>query len=242
MTNTNRLTMPLIQASQAQKHVTHNEAMAFIDNALQLTFLSTDQVAPPVSPTIGDTYGVADSATGDWSFTTEGDIASWGGDAWYITSPSVGWSAWDVNTGAFVMFSGGSWIVQSPNFQNLAGVGIGTTSDATNKLAVSSDATLLNHAGNGHQVKVNKNVIGDTASLLFQTGFSGRAEMGTAGNDDFIVKVSADGSTWFNGLSVSPVDGKATVRTLNISDIPTSAAGLVSGDVWSNAGVLTVVS
>jgi len=28
---------------------------------------------------------------------------------------------------------------------------------------------------------------------------------------------------------------------LNISSIPTSASGLTAGDVWSNAGVLTIV-
>ncbi len=32
------------------------------------------------------------------------------------------------------------------------------------------------------------------------------------------------------------------VNSLNIASIPTSAAGLSSGDVWSNSGVLTIVS
>jgi hypothetical protein len=37
-------------------------------------------------------------------------------------------------------------------------------------------------------------------------------------------------------------ENKLTVETLNISSIPTSASGLVSGDIWSNSGVLTVVA
>ena len=35
--------------------------------------------------------------------------------------------------------------------------------------------------------------------------------------------------------------GTLKAKTLNLSDIPTSATGLVAGDVWSNGGVLTIV-
>ncbi len=55
-------------------------------------------------------------------------------------------------------------------------------------------ATLLNHDGAGHQLKINKAAAGDTASLLYQDAFSGRAELGLAGDDDFHFKVSPDGS------------------------------------------------
>lgn len=44
----------------------------------------------------------------------------------------------------------------------------------------------------------------DTDSLLFQAGFSGRPKMGTAGGDDFAVKVSADGTTWFDAMESVP--------------------------------------
>lgn len=74
--------------------------------------------------------------------------------------------------------------------------------DGTNRLALSSPASLFNHAGNGHQIKVNKAAAGDTASLLFQTSWTGYAEMGLAGSNAFSIKVS-DGSTWKTGLSIS---------------------------------------
>jgi hypothetical protein len=44
-----------------------------------------------------------------------------------------------------------------------------------------------------------------------------------------------------DGVSVD-TDNKMTIENLNISDIPTSAAGLASGDIWSDSGVLTVVA
>ena len=43
------------------------------------------------------------------------------------------------------------------------------------------------------------------------------------------------------GVSVD-TDNKMTIKNLNITDIPTSAAGLASGDVWNNSGVLTIVT
>ena len=64
-------------------------------------------------------------------------------------------------------------------------LGVNAVADEVNRLAVASEASLFSHDGAGHQVKVNKAAAGDTASLLFQTGWSGRAEMGTTGSDAF---------------------------------------------------------
>jgi hypothetical protein len=86
-------------------------------------------------------------------------------------------------------------------------LGINATADATNRLALSSAASLFNHAGNGHQVKLNKAAAGDTASFLFQTGFSGRAEFGTTGDDKFHFKVSPDGAAWKETLVIDPATG-----------------------------------
>lgn len=60
-------------------------------------------------------------------------------------------------------------------------LGVTTTADATNRLAVKSDATLFTHddatPGTGDMRQVlNKAAAGNTVSQLYQTGFSGRAE------------------------------------------------------------------
>jgi len=75
--------------------------------------------------------------------------------------------------------------IEAPDYQNLPQLGVQTSADATNRLAVSSEATLLTHAGADHQLKINKASTGDSASLLFQTGWSGRAEMGPPGGGRF---------------------------------------------------------
>jgi hypothetical protein len=90
-------------------------------------------------------------------------------------------------------------------------LGINASADTTTRFAVAAAASLFNHAGAGHQQKINKNAAGDTASLLFQTGFSGRAEMGTAGDDDFHFKVSADGSAWNEAIVVDRSTGRVSL-------------------------------
>src|SRR5262249_31105034 len=103
------------------------------------------------------------------------------------------------------VFSGTAWIEMAlPTSGTMQSLGLNATADTTNRLAVAAAATLFNNAGNGHQIKINKAAAGDTASLLFQTAWSGRAEMGTAGDDSFSIKVSPDGGTWRTGLAVSP--------------------------------------
>ena len=94
-----------------------------------------------------------------------------------------------------------------------------TTPDATNKLSVNSSAALFNNIGNGIQIKLNKNTASDTASLLYQTGFSSRAELGTTGDDSFHFKVSANGSAWNEALLIDQTTGLIRVNadpTLNL--------------------------
>jgi len=74
---------------------------------------------------------------------------------------------------------------------------------------------------------VNKATPGDTASLLLQSGWSGRAEIGLAGSDDLAVKVSADGSLFRTGLSVAAASGVVTAPAgLRVAAGSAAAPGL----------------
>jgi hypothetical protein len=201
------LSMPYIQPAQAQKHVTHNEALRLLDMIVQLAVLSADQSVPPSTAVEGDRYLVAANGQADWAGQS-GNIAVFVDASWQFIAPLAGWSAHVRDISTTVVFDGAAWASQVPELNNLPGIGIGTNFDSYNKLAVSSDAVLLNHAGGGHQLKINKSSQGDTASLLFQTGYGGRAEMGIAGSDDFALKVSADGSNWVEALRVDAMTGR----------------------------------
>lgn len=200
------LHLPYLQPAQAQKHVTHNEALRLLDAVTQLTVLSATQTTPPSVAAVGDRYIAAAPATSAWA-GQDGRITVYTQTGWEFFAAQTGWRADVTETGQSLRFDGTGWVPVVPETQNLPVLGVATTADATNRLAVSADATLLSHAGAGHQLKINKDSAGDTASLLFQTGWSGRAEMGTSGSDDFAIKVSADGTTFRTALSVEAGSG-----------------------------------
>lgn len=192
-TVSSNLSLPYIQSNQAQKHVTHNEGMRILDSLTQLSVISIAQVTPPASPAPGDRYIVPTGATGAW-VGQDTQLAVWDENTWRFFLATEGWVAWDQAGQAQVVFVAGQWVPTAPPLQNLDMVGINTTADATNRLAVFSDASLFSHDTNGsHQLKINKDMATDTASLLFQTGWSGYAEMGTMGANDFSIKTSPDG-------------------------------------------------
>lgn len=196
---TARLDLPLIKPSQAQKHVTHNEAIQVLDGLVQAAFEKIDAVAPPFEPVEGTLFALGAGSTGEWA-DQGGKLALRAGGGWIFMDPQEGWHGWDKATDTFQIYRNGEWSPLSASFENLAGLGIGTTSDATNRLAVSSDASLFNNVGAGHQLKINKSNSGATASLLFQSAWTGHAEMGLAGDTGFSIKVSDDGMTWFDAI------------------------------------------
>lgn len=200
------LSLPYLQASQAQKHVTHNEALQQLDMLVQTVVTERTRNAPPASPARGDRHIIGPAATGDW-VGQENALASYDGQSWHFITPQPGWRAYVSAEDREVIFDGTGWAPYDPGLQNLPGLGVGTQSDATNMLAVSGPATLLSHDGAGHQLKLNKASETDTATLLYQSNWSGRAEIGLAGSDALKIKVSDDGTNWIDALSIDPANG-----------------------------------
>jgi len=218
MNNTPNLKMPNIEAAQAQKHVTHNEALRVLDAIVQLSVNDRDLATAPGTPVDGARYIVAASATGSWAGKDQ-QIAAWQDNAWSYYVPQEGWLAWVADEDKLLAWDGAAWNEISGsgggsttlNPANGGLVGINATADTTSRLSVSSPATLFNHAGNGHQIKVNKNAVADTASFLYQSGFSGRAEIGLTGDDDFHFKVSPDGTGWKDSIVIDKSTGVVTM-------------------------------
>lgn len=203
------LSLPFIQPSQAQKHVTHNEALQRLDAVVQLSVKSASNIAPPANPTSGERYILPAGVTGVWSGSA-GQLAVYENMAWQFYTPAEGWFAWVSDIDQLWVFDGTTWGEHVSDLQNVDMFGVNTTADATNRVAVASDAVLLTHTGAGHQLKVNKASAADTASLLFQTGWSGRAEMGTIGSDNFELKVSSDGTTFHTALQANTATGSVS--------------------------------
>lgn len=202
------LGLPYIQPSQAQKHVTHNEAIQVLDVVTQLVVEAFDADTPPTVAGEGAVYALGGAPTGAWAGHAF-EIAVWRSSAWAFFAPLQGWRAWGRTHGDFRVWDGGEWATVKGETQNLDGIGIQTNFDTQNRLAVRGASTLLTNEGSGHQLKINKAGAGDTASLVFQSNWTGYAEMGLAGSEAFSVKVSHDGSSWTEAIRFDGASGLA---------------------------------
>ena len=217
MTETPHLALPYLAAAQAQKHVTHNEALGRLDVVVQLGVLDSALSEPPDGPEEGDRYIVGPDAAGGWA-GHDGDVAAFVDGAWLFLAPRSGWIALDAASGTVLVRQGGDWATIGSLLGAVARLGVNTTADDTSRLAVRSEAALFAaidaEAGGSGDIRLvaSKAGGGNTASLLFQTGFSGRAEIGLAGDDDLVVKVSPDGASWTEGLRVDGATGVPMIR------------------------------
>ncbi|WP_313138195.1 DUF2793 domain-containing protein [Paracoccus jeotgali] len=106
---TAHLALPFIMAAQAQKHVTHNEALRLLDGIVQLSVLDRDLTVPPGSPAEGDRYIPASGAAGAWAGWDD-SIAYWIDGAWMKILPAPGWLAWVVDEAQAIVWTGSAWI------------------------------------------------------------------------------------------------------------------------------------
>lgn len=241
MNETARLSLPFIMAGQALKHITHNDALNRLDALVQPVVESTVLTTPPVSPLPGEAFLVPSGAGGVWAGHGD-EIAAWQDGAWRFYDPAEGWQVFDRQSGTLRIFTGTTWTVVAATGSGLPQLGINASADSTNRLSVSAPATLFNHVGAGHQLKLNKAAAGDTASLLYQSSWSGCAEMGLMGDNSWRLKVSADGSAWTDAISVDAATSDVTVagvvRPAADNTQTLGASGARWAAVWSATGTI----
>lgn len=109
MVKTANLELPLVQAAQAQKHVTVNEALALLDAAAQLRLASVTQLAPAPWPADGTAYFVPPGADGDWALHP-GRLAVFSNGGWVFVTPRTGWRGWIVDQAEAAVFDGVAWV------------------------------------------------------------------------------------------------------------------------------------
>ncbi len=208
MSETHNLGLPYIDGGQAQKHVTHNEALRILDSAIQIAVLDTTRMAPPGDPAEGDRHLVAAGASGAWAGRTHA-IATWQDGVWMFMAPKDGWCVWSVADDAMVVFDGNGWRpVGTPSLDRVPHLGINAEADANNLLNVKSNAALFAAAssadgGSGDiRVQLSRETSSDTASVVFSDAYSGRAEFGLVGDAAFKLKVSPDGTNWREAFAI----------------------------------------
>ncbi len=118
------LLLPYIMPSQAQKHVTHNEAIRALDALTQIAVLDRDLTTPPTQAEDGDRYLVPGGATGAWS-NRAGQLAAWQDGAWDFYMPREGWLVWVIDDSRLLVRRDGEW-QELPNTGTGGGGGTGS--------------------------------------------------------------------------------------------------------------------
>ena len=212
MTQSSHLALPFIDAAQAQKHVTHNEALQLLDALVQLSVSARDQATPPTTPTEGQRLLVSAGASGAFA-GKDGQVATFLAGAWTFLPPRAGWRVFVEAESLLLVHDGANWSdvgLTLRALQNLALLGVGVSADAGNPLSAKINSALFTsrsvaEGGSGDlRFTLNKESAAKTVSQLYQTNYSGRAETGLTGDDHYHVKVSADGATWKDAIDVDP--------------------------------------
>jgi Protein of unknown function (DUF2793)/Chaperone of endosialidase len=250
MVDTANLALPLLAAAQSQKHVTHNEALMRLDGLIQIAVLAMAANAPVTPANAGDRYLVGSAPTADFAGQA-GKLASYDGTAWRFLSPKAGWILFNTSDGLVYVFDGAAWhkITDAvTQLQNLSGLGIGTSSDSYNSFSAKLNSALFAARGTGEggsgdvRVTLNKQASGNTASQLYQTGWSGRAETGLSGDDNWHLKVSADGSTWREVMVANAATGSARLDLLLSGRASQGNSGKFESDFDGSAATGIVLS
>lgn len=226
MSETQNLGLPYMEAGQAQKHVTHNEALRLLDRVVQLAVQDLDLTAPPDTPAEGQRWIVKAAATDGWA-GHDNQIAAWQDGAWEFTTPSIGWLAYVVDDENLVAWDGTAWHAVSAGsgggsggdlteLQNMLLLGVGTEADTTNPVSARLNNVLwaaqtVAEGGDGTlRYKLSKESADKTLSFLFQDDFVGCAEIGLTGDDDFHFKVSPDGTAWLEAIRIDRATGRVS--------------------------------
>ena len=244
MNDTPNLGLPFIEGGQAQKHITHNEALRILDAAIQIAVQDITRTAPPPSPVEGQRHVVSAGAGGAWAGQGHA-IASFQDGAWAFLVPRAGWCVWSMADDGMWVFDGSLWrAVGTPSLDSVAHLGINATADAGNLLSVRSNAALFAaiaaaDGGSGDvRLQLSKESAANTASVLFSDGYSGRAEFGLVGSDAFKLKVSADGSSFVEALAIDQASGNLTLpRGLALSGVVAPATMTADQNDYAPAGL-----
>ena len=243
MDTTPRHGLPFVIADQAQKHVTVNEGLRALDALVQLSVRSRVVAAQPGAPEEGEGYILPTGATGAaWEAMREGGVAVFQDGAWALFGPRTGMTAYIEDEAAHAVWDGAAWQLTATGGSGAQEAaprfGVNATADDTNRLSVRSDAVLHSHeAGGSVRHVLNKAAPADTASFVFQTGFSGRAEIGLTGDDDFAFKVSDDGATFREAITIDRATGEVSLP--NTPNTGTGGGGVTAEEAATLASAFT---
>lgn len=135
---TDRYSLPLLQAGQAQKELTHNEALTLIDAILHAQAESASLSAPPGGAVAGQCWIVATGGSAEWS-GHDGELACMTTAGWRFILPRRGMRVAVTDDGYAYIYDGGAW---GPEPVRSDGLYIGGT-----RIVAAQEAAIADPAG-----------------------------------------------------------------------------------------------
>lgn len=240
-----RLALPYLAAGQMQKHVTLNEALTRLDSLVATQVVSRTTTGQPASPEPGALYILPVGATGAaWSAGQPGSLLRFDAGGWSTIPVPEGCLIYMQEDAEFLVREAGGWVALGLRLGSIHGLdrlGLNTTADAENPFAARLDKALwtardVAEGGSGDlRMTFNKSGPSAVLSLLMQSAFGGRAELGLVGSDDFSLRVSADGSAWSEVMTVAGATGRASFAhgSSRVEVQTFTAAGTFAVPTWA---------
>ncbi len=113
-----RFGLPFLVPGQAQKDVTHNEALALIDAVLGACAEAAGADAAPPSPIVGQCWIVGPAPTGAWAGNAHA-LAVWTDGGWRFLPAVEGMRAWLKDEQLWATFIDDAWAVGDERVTNL---------------------------------------------------------------------------------------------------------------------------
>lgn len=110
MQTSERLGLPLLAAGQAQKELSHNEALVLLDFVVQPSVEAVGLDTPPTSPAPGACWIVGAAPSGAWRGQAQA-IAGWTEGGWRFVAARPGMRAWSLGDSADAQFDGTQWTI-----------------------------------------------------------------------------------------------------------------------------------
>jgi hypothetical protein len=201
MSETTNLRLPLVQAAQAQKHVTVNEALLRLDALAQLHIHSRTLGMPPPSPPAGSVYAVPTGAVDVWSGRV-GSLALWINGGWEFATPRIGWRAWIADEATNALFDGVSWVAGAAAVSPSGTALSFRVLEVDHPIAAGAASTTPAFIPGGCQVF---GVTGRVLSALGGTADSFRVGITPGALDRYGSGIGTAQGAWFRGVTGAPV-------------------------------------
>jgi hypothetical protein len=158
---TPRFALPLLSAGQAQKEITHNEALLLADALVSPVVVAIAPPAIPSTPSPGQCWIVGAAATGVWQ-GRDNAIACWTAGGWRFAVANNGMKVWSLADNVEARFNGTAWVkgqveaneiriagIKTVGAQQaaIANVSGGTTIDTQARIAVGAILSALRAHG-----------------------------------------------------------------------------------------------